>query len=1523
MSDNSLLQDFIIETGEHLEETERNLLRLEQQPGDADVLNDIFRSIHTIKGSSEYLGLERVAELSHKLESLLDLLRRGEREVDSSVIDLLIGTNDRIGQLLDDLSQDEAERAEIDDLVIRIESLTGDMAPVSAEEVEIEAGADGESEAFEDEYDDELFGIFVDQLRDGLQALLDESGKLVGGEPADAALDRYEDRIGTLSSSSNYMGYDKLKQIYEQWSQTVTEWRGAVSAGEDCDWETFAKEVTSANIDRIKSYFSKVAAIQEMTLEDRLPVPEATDRGTGRGETDQKRDLGFDDIGMELLTDEKETGQEENNSGARESQLFSEQEDQPGFKEEKIDNSLLQDFIIETGEHLEETERNLLRLEQQPGDADVLNDIFRSIHTIKGSSEYLGLERVAELSHKLESLLDLLRRGEREVDSSVIDLLIGTNDRIGQLLDDLSQDEAERAEIDDLVIRIESLTGDMAPVSAEEVEIEAGADGESEAFEDEYDDELFGIFVDQLRDGLQALLDESGKLVGGEPADAALDRYEDRIGTLSSSSNYMGYDKLKQIYEQWSQTVTEWRGAVSAGEDCDWETFAKEVTSANIDRIKSYFSKVAAIQEMTLEDRLPAVNGDGAEDADQSEPMSEAKALDEPEAMMPHVDDSLLDDFIEEASEHLDEIEHHLMLLEKEPDSIEVLNELFRSIHTIKGSSEYLGMLRIAELSHKLENLLDLLRQETLQANRGIIDTLMEGRDRINQLVAEIAENQTEQAAIEDLVSLIDSHTAPEVEGTLPKDLGATENTEKAAPSARYEETYDQELFAIFKTQLKEGIIELSQAAERLKRSSDASVDILSQCKDRLSRLRSSANYMEYDDLKSFYDEWIDEVGAMASRVNDGELLDMEAWNDSVMAGNLNYVCDLFDLPPETLYVDTVEASEMSTAETGDESVQPEPAPQADTESVFDENPVDVPEVAADADVAESDVASMIDTYEEEIIDDQSLLSRLENAFDARFDANVNSDFTVDSDLDVVKELFSDEKSEDTTANLNPSFATEVGAAPDEGDPAEENTIEGLLFSDASPVRPAPTPKPPKPLVPAAEPPTPGMQASAAAEEYRSPSALGRRQSDRFRERVTKQSIRVDAGKIDTLMNQVGELVVTRAGFNQLFIEMRELQLMLKQAQKLDSKESQLVKDLTNRINEATVSLGRVTSELQENVMGVRMLPIAQLFSRYPRVVYDLVRNTDKKVELDIRGEETELDRMVIEQISDPLIHIIRNAVDHGVETTGERQRKGKGETGILRLEAYHEGNYVVIEVSDDGRGIDAALIRAKALSKGFIDPEAAEKMSDEEMIALITQPGFSTADEVTHTSGRGVGMDVVKDNIEKLNGTLEIEGRPGRGALFRIKIPLTLAIIQALMVRVCDETFTIPLSTVDETIRIHRNEISTIEGMEVYYLRETTLPLIRLTELFKMPSEDPNAEELFVVVVNTGTRQVGLVVDQLKGREEVVIKPLEDYLQEKSGFSGATILGDGNISLILDVSDLVYMAVDLHARKKKASSVL
>ena len=341
--------------------------------------------------------------------------------------------------------------------------------------------------------------------------------------------------------------------------------------------------------------------------------------------------------------------------------------------------------------------------------------------------------------------------------------------------------------------------------------------------------------------------------------------------------------------------------------------------------------------------------------------------------------------------------------------------------------------------------------------------------------------------------------------------------------------------------------------------------------------------------------------------------------------------------------------------------------------------------------------------------------------------------------------------------------------------------------------------------------------------------------------------------------------------------------------------------------------------------MKVRMLPIAQIFNRYPRLVHDLAHTHSKKVQLEIRGEETELDKMIIEEISDPLIHMIRNAIGHGLETAEERKSVGKPETGTLVLEAYHESNHIVIEVTDDGRGIDTERIKAKAEDMALFSKDELNRMSRDDLIRFIMMPGFSTAKEINSTSGRGVGMDVVKKNIEKLNGTIEVESKLGVETRIRLKIPLTLAIIQALLVRVGGDSFTIPLANVEETLRVFASEISIMEDTEVMYLRGKTLPIFRLATLFNLKSSQNVGEtDFFVVVVNTGNQRIGIMVDDLLGQEEVVIKPLADYLHENNCFSGATIIGDGRISLILDVYELINMTTEKqikkhHGQEKKA----
>ncbi|MBU5437685.1 chemotaxis protein CheA [Tissierella sp. MSJ-40] len=378
------------------------------------------------------------------------------------------------------------------------------------------------------------------------------------------------------------------------------------------------------------------------------------------------------------------------------------------------------------------------------------------------------------------------------------------------------------------------------------------------------------------------------------------------------------------------------------------------------------------------------------------------------------------------------------------------------------------------------------------------------------------------------------------------------------------------------------------------------------------------------------------------------------------------------------------------------------------------------------------------------------------------------------------------------------------------------------------------------------------------------------------------KTVRVDIDRLDNLMNLVSELIIIKTRMDDLSGS-----------------------NNGENMSEAIEYLERITTNLHDAVMKVRMVPIERVFNRFPRMVRDLAKELDKEIDLQMSGEETEVDRTVIDEIGDPLIHLIRNSIDHGIEIPSERLEHGKPEQGTVVLKSYPDGNNVVIEVEDDGKGIDYNKVKKKAIQKGIVTEREADTLSNEEIIRLLFAPGFSTSDKISDISGRGVGLDVVKSKIESINGTIEVESEPYKGTKFIIRIPLTLAIIQALLVKLDEEIFAIPLSSINEITNVDSSNIRDIQGQEIVLYRGKTLPIIRLNEILGTKPRDDN-EELIVVIVRKGDKQAGLIVDNLLGQQEIVIKSLGKYLSGVKYLSGATILGNGNISLILDINSLI-----------------
>lgn len=395
--------------------------------------------------------------------------------------------------------------------------------------------------------------------------------------------------------------------------------------------------------------------------------------------------------------------------------------------------------------------------------------------------------------------------------------------------------------------------------------------------------------------------------------------------------------------------------------------------------------------------------------------------------------------------------------------------------------------------------------------------------------------------------------------------------------------------------------------------------------------------------------------------------------------------------------------------------------------------------------------------------------------------------------------------------------------------------------------------------------------------------------------RRASQTVRIDVERLDKLMNLVGELVIDRTRLARLSSEM----------------EGRLGHDeLAGQLGETSLHIARLTDELQQEIMKSRMVPVESVFARFPRMVRDLAQKVGKKVEFTVEGQDTELDRSVIQEIGDPLIHLLRNSVDHGVESPEQRLAAGKPEVGTVRLSAYHEESHIVIVVEDDGRGIDVERVKSAAVARGIVAPERAEHLSESEALNLIFSSGLSTAERVSDLSGRGVGMDIVRTNIEKLGGTITLTTRPGKGSRFAIQLPITLAIVPALLVGLGRAVYAIPLTSVSETLRVDADRVKSICATGAIQIRGRVLPLLSLRSVFGQAGEWERAKRLLVVSVRFGGHEVGLVVDSLLGQQEVVVKSLGGYLGEVRGVSGATILGDGRVGLIVDVPTLVDLAI-------------
>lgn len=991
-----------------------------------------------------------------------------------------------------------------------------------------------------------------------------------------------------------------------------------------------------------------------------------------------------------------------------------------------FDQELFADFIAEAKEHLETIEPNLLELEKTPDNLALLNDIFRPMHSLKGASGFLGLNRINHLAHKCENILDELRKGSMVVTSEIMDVILSSTDALRQMIDNLEVHNTEgEVETDHIAAQIDAI---MA--------------GESTA-------------------------------QPTQPAEAA---QSSQIDTADSADDHA------------AQADTEF---VTITDDASSEELAPTADVA-------VGSGSMRGQSMSVKDWITTL------------PEGDTYAL-------TAFGEGHLKDFIDESNEIIENLNIGLLELEESPGGQDdLVNDIFRFFHNMKGNSGIIGYAELNALTHEAETLLNNIRQGKITPTHELIDLLLLVVDVMESLVQriEISDGtatpfetgpvirQLQQALAGGDIALPEEILAVQSElfdvssdGAAPADsesqaehealANTSSNADEASDEAAHQapapitavaptfiavgcEDNDAEVFRVTVRQQME-IIRAALETLKLDGNHKESIDALHRC---LIAVKNASGFVGLDDIKLYAER-------TAGIVDQGRITDLD----------FGMLVDL--LGQEVGIIDDMVQQALRDGKVSDTADAPAPA----------QAPAAAPTPAQTAATASSEQPSTSDA------------------------------------------------------------PAQVQAAP-----------KPVAQAPSAPAAPQ------KPAAPAAAKPTAAKDAQTETPK-------------------SSSTIRVDHERLDHLMNLIGELIINR---NRYTMIARSLE---------DNAEDIDISNVAQSLSETTYAMARISDDLQDTIMKVRMVPVSSVFSRFPRLVRDLSRKSGKEVDLVLEGEETELDKSVVEVIGDPLVHLIRNSVDHGIESEEVRIAAGKPAKGKVTLRAFHKGNSVAIEIEDDGKGISPETMREVAIRKGVITPEEAAMLDDREAVELIFAPGFSSAEQITDISGRGVGMDVVRTNIKNLKGTVNTHSEVGKGTRFTLSLPLTLAIIDALMVNVGGQMYAIPLDAVSETTKIEAERLTDIKGRKAVTLRGEVLGIVGLSEMLGLPSTNPEPDVLSVVVIHDNERRLGLVVDRLLERQEIVIKPLGAYLGDLKGISGATIMGDGSVILILDPHEIYLMA--------------
>ncbi|AZD84532.1 Signal transduction histidine kinase CheA [Pseudomonas chlororaphis subsp. aureofaciens] len=746
-------------------------------------------------------------------------------------------------------------------------------------------------------------------------------------------------------------------------------------------------------------------------------------------------------------------------------------------------------------------------------------------------------------------------------------------------------------------------------------------------------------------------------------------------------------------------------------------------------------------------------------------------------------DEEILQDFLVEAGEILEQLSEQLVELESRPDDADLLNAIFRGFHTVKGGAGFLQLNELVECCHIAENVFDILRKGERRVDAELMDVVLEALDAVNGMFGQVRERTEITAATPQLLAAL---------ARLAEPAGAEE---VAAPVAEVETVV-------------EPVAESTESE-----SGDITDSEFEQLLDSLNAAKAEAE-------------------APAAVAPAAPAAGGEAASDEITDAEFESLLDQLH----------------GKGQFAPDAVAPSAtAPAAEKAAASDE-------------ITDDEFEALLDQLHGK---GNFAVAALDSAVAAAVPPAAPSAAAAGSDL------ITDQEFESLLDELHGKgkFSEVPAAAATKGSATAVTASAPAAVAKPAAKKAEAKVEAPKPAAAAA--PAPARAPAAAPAEKPVSEA--------------ETTVRVDTARLDEIMNMVGELVLVRN---------RLVRLGLNSGDEAMSK--------------AVSNLDVVTADLQTAVMKTRMQPIKKVFGRFPRLVRDLARQLKKEINLELVGEETDLDKNLVEALADPLVHLVRNAVDHGIESPEEREEAGKSRGGKVVLAAEQEGDHILLSISDDGKGMDPNVLRAIAVKRGVMDKDAADRLSDTECYNLIFAPGFSTKTEISDVSGRGVGMDVVKTKISQLNGSINIYSTKGQGSKIVIKVPLTLAIMPTLMVMLGNQAFAFPLVNVNEIFHLDLSRTNVVDGQEVVIVRDKALPLFYLKRWLVSSAAHEEQREGHVVILSVGTQRIGFVVDQLVGQEEVVIKPLGKMLQGTPGMSGATITGDGRIALILDVPSML-----------------